>query len=96
MTASEAPLAGVRVDRRVMRLAALFVQPDGCYAGLPDVDAWPEARDARRYTGPLPEDVKLVQVGPCACSDHECGECMKPDEDPAQTRLDEMVLREKS
>ncbi len=35
MTASEAPLAGVRVDRRVMRLAALFVQPDGCYAGLP-------------------------------------------------------------
>lgn len=29
----EAPLAGVRVDRRVMRLAALFVQPDGCYAG---------------------------------------------------------------
>lgn len=34
MTASEAPLAGVRVDRRVMRLAALFVQPDGCYAGL--------------------------------------------------------------
>ena len=36
MTASEAPLAGVRVDRRVMRLAALFVQPDGCYAGLPE------------------------------------------------------------
>ena len=34
MTASEAPLAGVRVDRRVMRLAALFVQPDGCYADL--------------------------------------------------------------
>ena len=29
MTASEAPLAGVRVDREVMRLAALFVQPDG-------------------------------------------------------------------
>ena len=49
---------GVRVDRRVMRLAALFVQPDGCYAGLPDVDAWPEARDARRYTGPLPEESK--------------------------------------
>jgi len=29
-------------------------------------------------TAPLPEDVKLVQVGPCACSDHECGECMQP------------------
>ncbi len=61
MTASEAPLAGVRVDRRVMRLAALFVQPDGCYAGLPDVDTWPEARDARRYTGPLP----VVAHPPC-------------------------------
>lgn len=35
MTASEAPLAGVRVDSRVMRVAALFVQPDGCYAWLP-------------------------------------------------------------
>ncbi len=49
MTASEAPLAGVRVDRRVMRLAALFVQPDGCYAGLQDVDAWPEADRDRYY-----------------------------------------------
>ena len=29
-------------------------------------------------TAPLPEDVKLVQVGPCSCSDHECGECMQP------------------
>lgn len=29
-------------------------------------------------TAPLPEDVKLVQVGDCACSDHECGECMQP------------------
>lgn len=52
-------------------------------------------------TKPLPEDVatgmrKPRQVGPCACSDHECGECMKPEENPAQTRLDEMVLREKS
>jgi hypothetical protein len=36
MTASEAPLAGVRVDHRVMRLAALFVQPYGCYAGRQD------------------------------------------------------------
>ena len=60
MTAALSP-AGVRVDRRVMRLAALFVQPDGCYAGLPDVDAWPEARDARRYTGPLP----VVAHPPC-------------------------------
>lgn len=61
MTASEAPLAGVRVDRSVMRLAALFVQRDGCYAGLPGVDAWHEHRDARRYAGPMP----VVAHPPC-------------------------------
>lgn len=33
-------------------IAALFVQPDGCYAGLDGVDPWPEERDARKYDGP--------------------------------------------
>lgn len=33
-------------------IAALYVQPDGCYAGIPDVDVWGEARDARLYVGP--------------------------------------------
>lgn len=32
-------------------IAALFVDARGCYAGLPDVDAWDEARDARLYAG---------------------------------------------
>jgi len=35
-------------------VAALFVESDGCYAGRPDIDAWPVARDARLYAGPLP------------------------------------------
>lgn len=39
------------LDRNVMRLAALFVQPDGCYAGLPGVDAWPEHRGKRVARG---------------------------------------------
>ena len=35
-------------------VAALYVQTGGCYFGLPGVDPWDEARDARRYAGPWP------------------------------------------
>lgn len=42
-------------------IAALFVQRDGCYYGLPGVDPWDEARDARRYAGPHP----VVAHPPC-------------------------------
>ena len=42
-------------------VAALFVQADGCYAGLPGVDAWSEHRDARLYAGPYP----VVAHPPC-------------------------------
>ncbi len=43
-------------------VAALFVQRDGCYYGLPDVDPWDEARDARLYAGPHP----VVAHPPCS------------------------------
>ena|SRR5688572_654421 len=33
-------------------IAALYVQDPGCYIGLDGVDPWPEARDARKYSGP--------------------------------------------
>jgi hypothetical protein len=33
-------------------VAALYVMPKGPYAGLPGVDLWDEARDARLYPGP--------------------------------------------
>lgn len=33
-------------------IAALFVDPKGCYVGLPNVDPWDEKRDARLYAGP--------------------------------------------
>lgn len=42
-------------------IAALFVAVDGCYSGLPGVDVWDEARDARRYAGPHP----IVAHPPC-------------------------------
>jgi hypothetical protein len=43
-------------------IAALYVQKGGCYFGLPDVDPWPEERDARLYEGPWP----VVAHPPCA------------------------------
>jgi hypothetical protein len=42
-------------------IAALYVQTDGVYAGLPGVDLWDEARDARTYAGPHP----VVAHPPC-------------------------------
>lgn len=42
-------------------IAALYVAKGGCYFGLPDVDTWDEARDARLYAGPWP----VVAHPPC-------------------------------
>lgn len=42
-------------------IAALFVETDGAYFGLPGVDPWDEARDARKYAGPHP----VVAHPPC-------------------------------
>lgn len=45
-----------------MKVAALYVQTDGPYYGLEDVDPWDERRDARLYAGPHP----VVAHPPCA------------------------------
>jgi hypothetical protein len=42
-------------------VAALFVETGGAYFGLPNVDPWDEARDARLYAGPYP----VVAHPPC-------------------------------
>lgn len=42
-------------------VAAIYVQTGGSYFGLPGVDPWDEARDARRYAGPWP----VVAHPPC-------------------------------
>lgn len=36
------------------QVAALYVETNGVYFGLPDVDPWDEKRDARNYAGPHP------------------------------------------
>jgi hypothetical protein len=43
------------------KVAALYVETNGVYYGLPDVDPWDEARDARLYDGPWP----VVAHPPC-------------------------------
>lgn len=42
-------------------IAALYVRKGGAYFDLPDVDPWPEERDARTYAGPWP----VVAHPPC-------------------------------
>lgn len=45
----------------MQQIAALFVETDGAYSGLPGVDPWDERRDARKYAGPWP----VVAHPPC-------------------------------
>ena len=49
-------------DGHNAKIAALYVERNGVYAGLPDVDPWPVERDARLYAGPWP----VVAHPPCS------------------------------
>ena len=42
-------------------IAALYVEKNGVYYGIPDVDPWDQTRDARLYNGPYP----CVSHPPC-------------------------------
>lgn len=42
-------------------IAALFVEAEGVYSGLPDVEVWDVTRDARKYRGPH----RVVCHSPC-------------------------------
>jgi hypothetical protein len=45
-----------------VQVAALYVETNGVYYGLPGVDPWDEQRDARLYAGPWP----VVAHPPCS------------------------------
>jgi hypothetical protein len=47
---------------RAQMIAALYVEKDGAYFGLDDVEPWDEERDARLYAGPWP----VVAHPPCS------------------------------
>jgi len=42
-------------------LAALFVETHGCYFGLPNIDPWDKARNAKNYEGPY----RIIAHPPC-------------------------------
>lgn len=42
-------------------IAALYVETDGCYFGVPGIDPWDQQRDARAYSGPHP----VIAHPPC-------------------------------
>src|SRR6185369_9346974 len=42
-------------------IAALYVETDGAYFSVPNVDPWDKHRDARKYAGPFP----VVAHPPC-------------------------------
>jgi len=48
--------------RRQNTIAALYVDPRGCYAEDPEIDLWSAERDARLYAGPHP----VVAHPPCS------------------------------
>lgn len=43
-------------------IAALFVEKNGCYSELDNIEIWDEARDARKYKGPF----SVVAHPPCS------------------------------
>ena len=55
------PPLELRVGPHRADVAALYVEPKGCYVGVLGVDPWDEARDARTYAGPHP----VVAHPPC-------------------------------
>lgn len=61
MRADEPQIANRPADCKPQVVTALFVETDGCYFGLPDVDPWDKHRDGRFYEGPYP----VVAHPPC-------------------------------
>jgi hypothetical protein len=55
----------------VSTVAALYVETNGCYFGLPDVVPWDVSRDARLYDGPWPV-VAHPPCGPYSRLKHLC------------------------
>lgn len=53
-------MSSLRRENRAL-IAALYVEKDGVYYGLDDVDPWDAERDARLYAGPWP----VVAHPPC-------------------------------
>lgn len=51
----------MNADNDNQSIAALYVEKNGAYYGIPGVDPWDEERDARRYAGPYP----VVAHPPC-------------------------------
>lgn len=80
------PAATREVAAILRPVAALYIDPRGPYPAMPEVDAWDETRDAKKYAGPFP----VVAHPPCGPWGQLHHMCWKQDPECAIRAVDQV------